>query len=813
MHCLVDSGLSSLTRSRNLDELRHRTLPHRVKQAQNGQGSLLIQTAPSRRKNLSREKKKRHFNGRVKQRIFGAKSGLTYALVLVSGGLGRRERVHRSNRTFPRWTKRALKGEKPYIVDSELILEEWANGCKAKRGQSHIPVGAIAMDPTFARLSHSLLKLFKASIPISDGVGLYFDIVLAEACRSNGWQRNSAASSEISLAVDEDIPCLEDMFPITQAAELAFHNEGARSVCLQMGGKIVRYHLSKIRLIMNVNNQSYNLHAISRVLDRVVSSSLLPELIEELNSTFFASHSLGFMLLRRRFMTSWVLEDVLNARAEMIYFRRGAVFFEEEPSFLFLPTSFINDCRTLMALPHAPYSAELVRLRGRIRSGKVDMLGFVNWRNDHFSGIFKFALSDLLLGDSLHLPAAPDILPILRWAFYGLHDFAPPPTQTHIESGLIDRQRTLVGGGSCGIAAMNFVENRVGLDIPRWRAAQSARFRDSVLRELLLFHLIAPRKTTVYSDWVVSCTLVGAGEIPGFVPDVPVGYNDFNLHMLSANENLSAKITSSSAGSSSGSTLGAPFALQGPHNAVPPISQLSELTLEPNFDFSFNTSASSTASRHRAPALRKSPPPPPSAAAVAKRLNNSGSVIIVPDTPSPPKTPPPRKVKQEILDLCSPDVVDLVTPPRLATKEDIQELMSPFRPSVKRKHIPNAPTVAKAEPVSTIDLVSPPRRKLKTDPAGAPERQITMAPGPLRVGKTYSTLQEGIDHIFAVQEALGHKYILAQSRKDDNGVLRKRTIRCNRYRNPTETQGIKPSRIFTDRRPVKTDTSPYRRQA
>ncbi|KAJ7444729.1 hypothetical protein FB451DRAFT_1413115 [Mycena latifolia] len=180
-------------------------------------------------------------------------------------------------------------------------------------------------------------------------------------------------SGEITLAANETIPCGEDMYPITQAAEYAFYHEGARSICLQIGQKIVRYHLSKIRLIMNVNNQACNLHAAACLLERVVASSLLlPALIEELKLNKFSEHLAGFhvtdaplyalgCLLDER----WAMEDILNARAELIYFRRGANFIDEEPSFLFLPTSFINDCRTLLALPNTPFSPEVIRLRER----------------------------------------------------------------------------------------------------------------------------------------------------------------------------------------------------------------------------------------------------------------------------------------------------------------------------------------------------------------------------------------------------------------------------------------------------------------
>ncbi|KAK6971450.1 hypothetical protein R3P38DRAFT_3242423 [Favolaschia claudopus] len=127
---------------------------------------------------------------------------------------------------------------------------------------------------------------------------------------------------------------------------------------------------------------------------------------------------------------------------------------------------------------------------------------------------------------------APDLLPILRWAFSGLNRFAPPLQQQSIQSGLMDVQGTYSGGGSCGIAATNFVELRAGLPIPRWQAEQSSLFRDLILQDLLLYHLIARGKTTTYSDWVVPCT--HNGEVSLFT-DVAVGYNDFNLNQLAPN--------------------------------------------------------------------------------------------------------------------------------------------------------------------------------------------------------------------------------------------------------------------------------------
>ncbi|KAJ7099198.1 hypothetical protein C8R44DRAFT_642492 [Mycena epipterygia] len=109
--------------------------------------------------------------------------------------------------------------------------------------------------------------------------------------------------------------------------------------------------------------------------------------------------------------------------------------------------------------------------------------------------------------------------------------------------------------------------------------------------------------------------------------------------------------------------------------------------------------------------------------------------------------------------------------------------MSPFRVSVKRKHVP-----VKVEPIAlVIDLVSPPRRQVKKEPASAPPREIVLAFGPIELGVLFDSLEEGIAAVYQAQEALGHKWIRSQSSRDGNGVRKKQTLRCNCYQDPTET--------------------------
>ncbi|KAK7005509.1 hypothetical protein R3P38DRAFT_2556810, partial [Favolaschia claudopus] len=99
-------------------------------------------------------------------------------------------------------------------------------------------------------------------------------------------------------------------------------------------------------------------------------------------------------------------------------------------------------------------------------------------------------------GDSLNRPVAADIPPILRWAFAGLEGFAPSLQQQSFDAGVIDLQG-YSGGGSCGIAATNFIERKSGIPCLPWRAEQSSFFRGGMIQDMLLYHLISRRKTTV----------------------------------------------------------------------------------------------------------------------------------------------------------------------------------------------------------------------------------------------------------------------------------------------------------------------------
>ncbi len=110
---------------------------------------------------------------------------------------------------------------------------------------------------------------------------------------------------------------------------------------------------------------------------------------------------------------------------------------------------------------------------------------FIVWDEDHFTGYFRTHPGLLEHGDSLHHPPAFDIQDVLNWIIDGIEPSVKIVTQSVAMQG--------VGGGygSCGISAYNFVETRVRPDVPQWDPLFSRSFRDTLLRDLLVYHNIS----------------------------------------------------------------------------------------------------------------------------------------------------------------------------------------------------------------------------------------------------------------------------------------------------------------------------------
>ncbi|KAJ7232119.1 hypothetical protein C8J57DRAFT_1533292 [Mycena rebaudengoi] len=200
-----------------------------------------------------------------------------------------------------------------------------------------------------------------ASLTVADARRIIQNQLLPKILPENSINRwlydgtQATTASEIGLVVGEPIPCLQDLLPIMQPN----FGDTTSQNC--------------IWLIINVNNQAYNLQSAVSLLDRIVTSALLlPPLIAELKENKFMEPLAGFHITKAPLYTlgcllneHWAMEDVLNAREELAYFRCAAMFLGEEPSFLFIPTSFINDYRKLLESPITQYSPNIVAMRER----------------------------------------------------------------------------------------------------------------------------------------------------------------------------------------------------------------------------------------------------------------------------------------------------------------------------------------------------------------------------------------------------------------------------------------------------------------
>ncbi|KAG6809356.1 hypothetical protein H0H92_000578 [Tricholoma furcatifolium] len=184
--------------------------------------------------------------------------------------------------------------------------------------------------------------------------------------------------------------------------------------------------------------------------------------------------------------------------------------------------------------------------------------------------------------------------------------------------------------------------------------------------------------------------------------------------------------------------------------------------------------------------------------------SSSSSMIITSSSIVPYSTflTPKSHVKSENE---SPAVIDLCTPQKPVKLE-------PF--SVKTVQKPNGQRSIKMEQVdvksekendsSIIDLCTPPRNSsvgkaklLSESPviAHVQRRTVEAAPGIVRVGSVYESLDAARDAIFQSEERMGYTWRTGQSRKDMNSQLRKVIFRCNCYaeHKPVRSLNVDPS--------------------
>jgi hypothetical protein len=250
---------------------------------------------------------------------------------------------------------------------------------------------------------------------------------------------------------------------------------------------------------------------------------------------------------------SWLEEDVFNSLLEFSYFRKAHYIQSSTDNFsstdsdcisdtLFLPTSFLTDARTAYESSPTVYTQEILAIRRRIAATSVQVIAMGHVHDNHFSAfIYRQGYSVIEYGDSMHHPPPPHILPILQWVFSGViqHEIK------NIRNGVISKQGVGSGAGSCGLAALNFIQLATGTPkgMKPWTGLDARHFRDTALECLLNFHHLATQSEGTFTDWTTK--IFGDDEISGSSGTVTMvenlnyliatGYNDYNLYMPMVN--------------------------------------------------------------------------------------------------------------------------------------------------------------------------------------------------------------------------------------------------------------------------------------
>ncbi|KAJ7865876.1 hypothetical protein B0H14DRAFT_2347761 [Mycena olivaceomarginata] len=171
-----------------------------------------------------------------------------------------------------------------------------------------------------------------------------------------------------------------------------------------------------------------------------------------------------------------VAEDILNALAELLYFSLAVNSPSGTPSTLVLPTHCLHDANYLLDQSPRSFSTNLTALHARIRSTSVEAIFAFNCASNHYSFYSTTGIAELEHSDSLHLQPDSNVLAIFQWLLFGTGFTAPMSVKSSV--------------GSCGIAALSFVEPRVDSQVGLWETSTSPFFRNCALRDLIVYHLI-----------------------------------------------------------------------------------------------------------------------------------------------------------------------------------------------------------------------------------------------------------------------------------------------------------------------------------
>ena len=371
------------------------------------------------------------------------------------------------------------------------------------------------------------------------------------------------ATSVLPLDV---IPSIWDLLPTTSTMESAYKH-GMRSVLVEFctdGNQYSHcYHFSKvytctkvvhtkphsntllpqIRLIILICNHKKHVESAHDLISHLSSSHFLDitSAVAELRRTPILSTICGLSTndvplwrLATLLDERWMDEDVFNAIVELSYFKHQATIspFPHDPTIpvcLFLPTSFLSDARRHYQSERQQYTTEILDLRQCLLLTAIRSISITSIFKNHYTAyVYHIGSTIVDHGDSLHQPPADDIVDIISWVIVGL---GHPPIET-ISSGTISKQGNFHGrDGSCGIAALNFIECYADNNLCQWQGLDSHHFRDLALQNLIRYHNSAHmvKFSEVVRHMVVCVSLSQTGTAAS--SDLASGYIDFNMYL------------------------------------------------------------------------------------------------------------------------------------------------------------------------------------------------------------------------------------------------------------------------------------------
>ncbi|KAJ7123891.1 hypothetical protein C8R43DRAFT_840170, partial [Mycena crocata] len=602
----------------------------------------------------------------------------------------------------------------------------------------------------------------------------------------SAWTFADETPNDVDSEVEphETIPHIDDLLPILRDMEEAF-GQGARSVAVSLilAGKTVDrlYHLSKLRCFTQLNNNKIVFQAARALVNHLSATPLISaSILERFLSLPIRSPIFGFCVtdfplwkLSCLLGEEWLHEDVLNAVAELLYFTQAVASPYGTPSTLILATHFLNDAKYLFAQSPRFFSPNLIAIRRRLEQTVVEQIFSFSCALNHHSVYNATDSTKLRFGDSLNVNSDTGVLPVLQWVLGGTGFTVP----VSVAASTVLRQGP--GSGSCGVAALNFVERKLDPEVGTWSTEMSPFFRNRALRDLILYHVTA----STQSGDEVSWTLFNLSEESTM--EGPVGYNDFNLDAPNVRFNSGVELCSFSLHLNSGLPSNSPlFAdITGARRAF---LRLGRPT---------NTYPARITSIRASP-LALLPP-----FSQLPRLHPSQIVLDIAATPEP------ADLDAGVIDLCTPSPVHkagaAVKTERMDSIIDLTLSpgeQRPFRPLPRRRLTFAA---VKSDPdIIIVDssVTAPPRvRTVKAGSEDPPQNSVTPRSLPtvdvVRLGSFFTTFELGQAAVYALQAQQGHIWRVGQTKRANDGSVRRISLRCNHYGQPNAVhrEDIDPS--------------------